>query len=179
MPLPIYAGQSARWADVILSAQSRLARLLGLDPAFVAIRGREAVGPPPGFETRSVVLRYYGPQPFTDAGAGRRGMPTTRLVRVFLFTRNSIDVEGDDTHALTDELGHADFEDQVLDVLTNAFPLDASTDPPTRLAIEPWHPVDSAGGPPQRDPDGVAGMIWSYLDFEAKYVPKIQTVAEG
>jgi hypothetical protein len=119
---------------------------------------------------RMKARRAYGPSPFTDAGAGRRAMPFTRRVRIYLHTTTTSDQSFADSAALTKaDYGQWRREDQLYGSLIHFMP---QRTPSGNMLIEPLHPIDSAGGPPSRKaPD--PGFVTSFMDFEAKYIPAI------
>jgi hypothetical protein len=177
-PMPTYSPQTASFADIAATLPARIAAAIvpdpdtdtPLDPAYVRLVASDSYVVNV-MEPAFVFVRYYGPQPFTDAGAGRRAMPVVRLVRTYIYTRNGSDVSGSDVIALTAaDIGHARREEAVYAALVNWFPADAEGLP---LTIEPLHPVDSAGGPPERRPEAEEGLVRSHLDFEVRYLLKI------
>lgn len=163
-----YSPQTAKFADIALSIKRRLTASLNLDAAYVRIVASDSYKLLA--EDRYIYIRYYGPSPRTDAGAGRWAMPVSRRVRVYLYIRDNNDGFSGDTTALTADEGMSAFEEQVLESLVQYTPLDASN---TVLTIEPLHPVDSAGGPPERKPVDDVGFVSSYLDFECVYLLRV------
>lgn len=162
----MFTNQTARFGDIARSIQARLVSSLALDTAYVRLAASDNYKLQLA-EDKAVVIRYYGPQPFTEAGAGRYAMPVTRRIRLYLYVRSSQDFVGDDTEALTNaELGLSKFEEDALDSIVQYTPLSGST----VLTIEPLHFVDSADGPPVREPEGDVGIVRSHLDVECKYL---------
>lgn len=175
MPLP---SQSSPFAAVLAATVSRLASALGVSPAFVQpvaaddYRVTEA-------EPLFAYVRVYGPRPATDAGAGRLGRLVERRLRVYLYTRTGEDVYGTDPVALQGAdadrpapdhpptPGHLVCEEVVYDALDDWIPAGPAG---YALTVEPLHALDSAAGPPERDPENEAGLVRSALDFSATYV---------
>lgn len=126
-----------------------------------------------------VYIQVFGPQPFTDGGAGRLGRRIYRRVRCYIYTRSGEDTYGGDEIALTGNdpsqtvstppvyPGQFIAEEMVYNSLDDWFPLDSDD---SKLTVEPLHPVDSAGGPPERAPENDDGLIRSHLDFEVMYI---------
>lgn len=167
--MPSYTSQTSDFASIARVIKSHLATCLSLDPAYVRIAASDNYKLQL-MEDKAVVLRYYGPNPFPDAGAGRYAQPVTRLIRVYTYVRSNTDYVGDDTEALTDaELGLSGFEESVYDALAQYTPISGTT----VLTIEPLHPVDSSSGPPERKPEDDVGVVRSSLLFECRYLLKI------
>ncbi len=174
-----YAVQGASWRRIVASIAERFvdavevgpADSARIDPAYVRVVASDGYT----IDTQEPVffyLRYYGPVPLTDGGAGRRSRRVRRRVRVYVYTRSSADFAGSDREALlAEQVGHADREEQVLDALDHFIPRD---DTANALTVEPLHWVDSADGPPERRPEDDSGVVRSHLDFEVEYVARIK-----
>ncbi len=172
-----FSPQTGQWRRIVAAIQKRVCDAVEVEPGstarldpqyvrVVASDGYKIDAREPFF----VYLRYYGPRPFTDGGAGRRARRVSRLVRVYVYTRSNIDFHGSDEGALLGEVvGHSDREEQVLDALEHHAVADATG----LLVIEPLHWVDSAGGPPEREPENEDGLVRSHLDFEVEYLARI------
>lgn len=171
--------QSSPFRAIALAVRDQLASVTGLDAAYVRIVANddyEVV-----VENRYLVVRCYGPEPYTDAGVGRRARPCHRLVRVYIYTRSNVDQAGGDDFALADDNAHFDFEESVLNALDEWVPLsdfdtdgDGNREP---LTIEPLHPVSDGGGKPVRKAEDDIGMLRSHLDFQVTYVLPSDAVA--
>jgi hypothetical protein len=168
-----YTSQSASWSTVATQIVAQLVVVTEIDPAHVHLVASDAYDLT-DLESRFVYVRYYGLQPVTDAGAGRRARPCSRRVRVYVYTRNQLDSYSDDTVALTADDGHETLELRVLDALDEFVPVDPD-DEDVSLVLEPLHPVDSSSGPPERKPEDDNGLVRSHLDFTVTYLPRMQT----
>lgn len=147
---------------ILLALQSRLVSVLGLDQQYVRIAASDAYKV--SYEQTMVVIRPMSPQPYTDAGAGRRARPVSRVLRIYIHHRSSLDFVGDDSIAVP---ALCDIEDQVYDAMDDYWLLDDSQTVP--LTIEPLHPLPSSGEP-TRQPDNDIGETLSRLDFEVRYL---------
>ena len=170
-----YDSQSARYSDILLAVKNRVVEVFEVEPSVVRIvaNDRYRVHQVDSGDLQ-IYLRSYGPEPDVDHGGGRRSRPKKRLLRVYLYYRNSLDQAGDDETALTAEDGLFDLEDKLLDALDDHFPL---SDDDLPLTIEPLHPLNSAEGPPLREEEDDIGVLRVHHDFEVRYVGKNQTPA--
>ncbi len=169
-----FDSQAHRFADIVTSIKTKVVTVMGLDPSqfrIVANDRYDLYSPTVGDFV--VLLRCYGPEPDTDAGVGRRARLKKRLLRFYLYYRNSLDQAGDDTTALTATNGVFDLEDLLVDALDDWFP-DSNG---TILTVEPLHPINSAEGPPTRKEDDDQGWVSSHIDMECKYVSLNRTPA--
>lgn len=161
--------QSSRFSAIALSIQSRLSSVCGLDASYVRIAANDNWSV--DFSERGLVLRFWGPSPFVDAGAGRRARWAKRLLRVYCYSRSSLDKFSDNSIALFGDLGHSDLEEDVIDALDDWWPrsgLEEGDGWP--LTIEPIHPLDSGSGPPERKAEEDVGLVRSALNFEIVYL---------
>ena len=139
--------QSSKWADIVKAIAAQIISTTGLDPSCVRIVASEKYDLYiPAVGSRAVTIRYFGPEPDTDAGVGRRARRLKRLVRIQMWTRDSLDLAGEDVTALFQDGGHSDFEEEILNALDEFWPM--STDQtPVPLTVEPLHPLNSAETP--------------------------------
>jgi hypothetical protein len=155
-------------ATILLAIKDRLVEQLQLSPSYVRIVASD------GYElqchdARFIYLRAFGPVPAVDVGVGRRARPVKRVVRLYLYTRNSLDETGADDAALTAAGAHLAFEDEVFDALDEWWPVTAD-DADTALTIEPLHTVAEGSGRPERKPEEDVGLVRSHIDLEIQYV---------
>ena len=166
--------QSARYSDILLAVKNRVVEVFDVDPSLVRIVANDRYRVHQvDSGSLQIYLRSYGPEPDVDHGGGRRSRPKKRLLRVYLYYRNSLDQAGEDETALTAEDGLFDKEDLLLDALDDYWP--QSDDVP--LTIEPLHPLNSAEGPPLREEEDDIGVTRIHLDFEIRYVGRNQNPA--
>lgn len=165
-----YTSQSASWSDIAAAVVEQLVTVTAIDPNLVRLVASDRYELAP-IDAKYLVCRYYGPSPFIDAGAGRRARPIQRRIRVYCYTRSQLDQFADDVIALTAVDGHEALELQVMDALDEFWP----SDDDGNLTLEPLHPLDSSGGPPERRPEDDIGFIRSHLDYEVRYLAKVQT----
>lgn len=159
MPTTVQAYPSS---TIIEALRVRIRTVTGVDDQYVRIVFSDQYEY--SKEETLIAIRPLGPLPYTDAGAGRRARPTTRMVRIYLHKRSSLDFVGDDRIVASTLL---DLEDEVFNALDDHILVDALGTP---LIIEPIHPTDSSGGPPVRKPVEDIGDVFSRLDFEIKYL---------
>lgn len=161
--------QSASFSAIAAAVVEQLAAVTEIDPAYVHLVASDRYRIT-CLEPRFLYLRYFGLQPDTDAGAGRRARPVYRRFRVYIYTRNSLDRSTDDTVALTAEDGHEALELLTLDALDEHFPKDEDGN---LLTIEPLHPLDSSSGPPEREPEDDDGLLRFYQDYQCRYLAAV------
>jgi hypothetical protein len=159
MPL---TNQAANFADILESIRDRLVSVTGISDDFVRSVGSDDYKY--SFEETMIALRPLGPLPFTNAGGGRRARPETRIVRIYINKRSSLDPVGSDSVALGELF---ELENTVNDALDDWFPVDADDNV---LTIEPLHPTDSTNGPPIRQSQNDVGEIYSLLAYEVVYL---------
>lgn len=170
------ATQSTTPADFMPILQEFLALSLGADDTDVRVTTEESFDAKPHpIGDRVVGLELYDPDPVNpNAGAGRRGFPTTRVMAVHLLTRGGLDEAGQDIRALADHWG---FQDQVIDALLVLPHTVAQT--PTELKpfpmpfIGPIKHVKGSGGKVHRVGDSTA-TYRSTLYFVLSYVPNVK-----
>lgn len=150
-------------SQIFESLRLRLRSKLELDDSFVRLVASDQYSY--SGEPLLIAIRPLHPQPYPEAGGGRRIRPTKRMVRVYISTRSSLDFVGDDRLATTALL---DLEDKVYDALDDYWLRDESDT--VNLTIEPIHPIDTFGGPPTRKPNEDTGEIFSRLDFQLSYL---------
>lgn len=167
--------QTAYFSDILIAIRDRISVALDLDPSRVklAANDRYQVN---DLDQVTVYVRPYAAPLFANAGAGRRAMPTRRMVRVYYYVRNSSDLPGDDTIGITDPTyGLLQVEEKLLDYLVLWYP-QTNTEARLNLTIEPLHPLDPSGGPPERELENDIGMLRGSLLFEVCYLPKLDNV---
>jgi hypothetical protein len=111
-----------------------------------------------------IAIRPLGPTPYTDAGGGRYSRPVSRIIRIYIHKRSSLDYVGSDSQVVG---LLCDREDEVFDWLDDWFPTNADDEV---MTIEPLHPVDSSAGPPTRQDLNDIGETFSRIDFEVRYL---------
>jgi hypothetical protein len=105
-------------------------------------------------------------------------------MRLYIYTRQGVDEAGRDdvglmgnepfnTYASGVEIGHLVFEELTAHAMDDWTPLAVNG---SAMTIGPYHPMDSAGGPPERDPMKDAGFIRSTQDYEINYVNAIDPI---
>lgn len=187
------APSSYPFARIAITFRARLADALGIPRDYVRLvaNDRYAVT-----QTEPVFCYYqfFGPSPprdrgldYYDPGAGRLFSPVARRLRVYVYTRENVDVVGGDEVALTgwsdtpdaDDVsfpGHYLAEEKVLNALLNWNPLVAArsdnSDVQAPLLLTPVHLADG-DGPPERKNLDSEGLIRSHQDFEVVYVAPI------
>lgn len=172
------APQSSPFAAILAAVVSRVATSLRIDPNFVlpvASDDYRVTVAEPLF----VYVRPYGPQPFTDAGAGRLARTVNRRLRFYLYSRSGEDVTGSDAVALMGQNpeqaaypyftmpGHLVFEEALYNSIDDFQCIDVSGN---AMTIGPLHVLDSASGPPVRKPENDEGLIRSEIDVQIVYV---------
>jgi len=87
-----YDHQSAPWKSIVTSIANQLISVTGLDPSCVRVVASDrydiyisSMG------DRGILIRYFGMEPDTDGGAGRRSRRISRLIRVYLWVRDNLD----------------------------------------------------------------------------------------
>lgn len=163
--------QSALLPTILTSVVTQLRTVTAINAAYVHIVATDDYKITCG-EPRFLYIRYYGLDPYTDAGAGRRARPTTRRLRVYIYTRNNVDQFETDTIALLAAGNHESLELQVVDAMDNFWPRDTDGN---IVTIEPLHPLDSSSGPPLRKAEDDIGIIRSHLDYEIKFLSQVNT----
>ena len=110
--------QSSRFATILLRLQQRLQADLAASPVLLdASRVRVARGKGysvPSLAERCITIRPLGAALFSETGAGRLAVDTTRLIAVDVMTRNQSDEYGNDITALAADNGHFDLEEAVV-----------------------------------------------------------------
>lgn len=159
MPAP---SQSASFSNIINAIATQVVTVTALSEDYVNIVASDKYNIA-DYEAQFIYIRFYGLQPWTDYGAGRRVRRAKRFVRVYIYTRNNLDRYGDDTAAAT---AHSDLEETLMNALDEFIPRDALGNP---LVVEPLHPLDDTAGP-ERKPIDDDGLISSSLLFEVEYV---------
>jgi hypothetical protein len=184
-----FPSQSASFADIALAIQAQIAATIQVDPTnniyidpnFVRMVVNDDFQATNIAEPLFFFLRFYGPQPDTDAGAGRLGRPYYRILRAFVFTRQNIDVSGDQTQmltapttgdGLTTAIGHFRREEELINALDDFWPIDTNGN---LLTIEPLHSMDASDGPPVKPWIDKAGIARSYFDYQIRYVSPLNT----
>lgn len=165
--------QSSPFAPVAAAVRNQIAWSLGINPQYVRVVASDSYTVTET-EDLFVYVRVYNPEPATDAGAGRLGRPVKRRFRCYVYTRTGSDSYGGDEFALMGQPSDdpvptpAQFlaEELVLNALDDFWPEDGDGN---GVTIEPIHPLPQ-GGPPERKPEGDAGLVRSSMDFEAVYV---------
>lgn len=193
MPLGPLPSQSSPFAALLAAIVARLTSVLQVDPSFirpVASDNYKAVD----LEALAVYVRVYGPKP-TDGqgnyqpnmGAGRLARVVSRRFRCYIYTRSALDAFGSDQFAIEGTNPAADYttyqttgfasngqiyaEELVLNALDNWCPVGKSSNGSlTNLCLNVIHWVDSADGPPEREPEKDDEVIRSHCDFEVEYV---------
>lgn len=182
MPISATSG-SIKASDVLLAIKNRLIEITNdpdgtVDESFV----RVVAHPGPDYANyraeRGIALCMSAPQPFTNAGAGRYGLKTTRIVEVHIGTQNLLDPAHNDQIAV---FAHLDLEETVVDALHDASPLTgyspATSDPaiptgPRHIGLKVrWIP---GGSEIARLVKTDAGLLFSVILFEVEYVPPLQ-----
>lgn len=153
--------------QILLAIRNRISEVLELDPQFVRIVSSDNYTV--CADQRFVYIRPFGPKPVTDHGGGRRTRPIHRSIRVYLYTRNSLDQTGFDTVALTDDTNYSHFvgEDLLIDALDEYWP---TLDEQTVLTIEPIHFESTSEGKPVRESENDVGFTRSHQDYEVVYL---------
>lgn len=169
-----YSAQTATIASIANAIKNRIVSETGIDEAYVRLVASDDYDfriP----DEKAVYLRVFGMKPFTDAGQGRAAMPVTRLIRLYIYRRNSsLDAVGHDDIGLTDDdYGIFGFEEEVANCLVEFWPRDADGN---ELTIEPLHPLDSSSGPPLREAEGDIGFLRESLLYEIRYTLRIDRV---
>jgi hypothetical protein len=175
---------SSPFARIALAFRERLANSLGVDQAFVRMVANDRYDET-AMEPVFCDFQFFGPQPprdggldFINPGAGRLMIPVARRMRVYVHTREGVDLYGGDEVALTGVAdatdvdqdsfpGHFLAEEKILNSLCNWTILDGDERP---LTLGPVHWADSSSGPPLRKPVNEEGLVRSALDFEVVYV---------
>lgn len=140
-------------------------------------------------------IRTYGPSPvnpttgehFPNDGAGRYRRVVGRRVRVYLYTRSGVDAVGGDEIALSGEddeqtvetpptmPGQFALEDVLLSALDHWMVTYVDEDNNTKGAtLGPVEWIDSADGPPEREPEDDVGLVRSHLDFLVVYTQALK-----
>jgi hypothetical protein len=187
------APSSYPFARIAITFRARLAGSLGIPQDYVRLvaNDRYAVT-----QTEPVFCYYqfFGPSPprdrgldFYSPGAGRLFSPVGRRLRVYVYTRENVDVVGGDEVALTGWSdtpdagatsfpGHYLAEEKILNALLNWMPTvprasegQSVTAP---LLLTPVHLADG-DGPPERRAEDSEGLVRSYQDYEVVYVAPI------
>jgi hypothetical protein len=155
--------QAASFYDILLSIRRRLVAGLELDETKVRLTASDQYRY--DFEGTDIAIRPLGPNPFTDAGGGRRARPEKRTVRIYINKRSSLDEVGSDETVLSELIA---LENSVNDLLDDWWPRDE--DDTLNLTIEPLHPTDATSGLPVRQPTDDVGMVFSVLAYEVVYL---------
>lgn len=161
---------SVKASDVIVAIKDRLVELLlnvddqPIDETFVRI----VAHPGPDYANyraeRGVAICFQSPEPFTQAGAGRYGLITTRTMEVHLATQSHLDPAENDQIAV---VAHLDMEESVVNALHDAAPQTT----PVHIGVSVrWIP---GGAEIARNVKRDQGMLLSVLLFEVKYVPPL------
>jgi hypothetical protein len=180
--------QSASFASIITAIKARVAATVYyiqpvpnvsvgqlIDPAYVRLVASDNYVVNIA-EPIFVYVRYYPPGPLPDGGAGRGARFVHRLVRFYLYTRQGVDVYGDDTVALTStgspNSGHILREEQLYNAFDDWFPQGPMGQ---LLTVEPLHPQPTGNGPVERKPEDEEGILRSAIDFEVVYLSNVTT----
>lgn len=187
--MPI-APQSSPFAQILSAVIDRLASKLGLDPAFVVpVASDDYVLDT--LEDFFLRVRVYKPRPvnpgsggvLVNQGAGRLALDVSRFIRVYCYTRQSVDVSGTDNVALMGSEPSANYsqnptvfgqflrEEMILNCLHHFAPLDGGG---VCLSIGPirWTDQNEA---PERKPEDGEGVVRSCFDFDVTYVAAIDS----
>ena len=122
--------QSSRFATILLRLQQRLQA----DLAVLLDASRVRVARGKGYSVHSlaercITIRPLGAALFSETGAGRLAVDTTRLIAVDVMTRNQNDEYGNDITALAADNGHFDLEEAVVISATLRVLLSTATPP--------------------------------------------------
>lgn len=122
--------QSSRFATILLRLQQRLQADLAvlLDASRVRVARGKGYSVP-SLAERCITIRPLGAALFSETGAGRLAVDTTRLIAVDVMTRNQSDEYGNDITALAADNGHFDLEEAVVISATLRVLLSTATPP--------------------------------------------------
>lgn len=161
------ASGSVKGSDVLVSLQTRLVESTELDPRNVRIVVRPSPVPVEYRAERNIALRFHAPDPDTEAGAGRYGQLITRVLEVWCYTQNLLDMAGEDEKMA---ISHLDFEELVMNTMVDTRPTDLQLDTDEHVAL--LIRFLPGGAEIERQVKADAGIATSCLLFEVKYQAK-------